>query len=536
MRKHLAFFAALLAATFLAFLGDKSPKIGRESGLDFVDFSNFSPGAAVSPAPSPAANPAAPSQNAQSPALPRDKITYFDVPNTQNSAHSSALVNLAHIAPKSGESSGKTSGESLMLAFFAGSREGARDVGIWQSFFDAHTAAWSAPTKLLSPEQLSLLSGKFVKKLGNPVIFADSLGRVHLFVVGTSLGGWATSRIYWLIFEANLRDLRFIKELTLSPFLNTSFLVRSPAILGTRGDFLLPIYFELGHKYPLFLHFDAEGRIAAKIAPTRQPNLLQPSLAPLDSHRVLTVYRNKGGERPMQASVCDFLGGFCATLPSNLFNFGASSILFSLHGGQTPQNGRISPQDSIFLAHNQPAAKGGNAREELWIYGLNPANLAGLANPAGLAGAPGALEKPLNAEKIVEFERGFVLDRLLGDEVSYPAAAVLGDFAAISYTYGRRHIRVAFVPREFLDSPPDSRPAAPEIPAPAKNSAPSVAPQKIPAHGGGAKISNANPAHAKIASAASGASGAATAEIPAAKAPAAFAKDSAAQIQNSDQK
>ncbi len=125
-----------------------------------------------------------------------DSITYYDIPNTQISAHASAITNVSSVSDK-----------DFMLLYFAGSREGARDVGIYQSFFifESHNKAthnksveslgsWSEPHRLLDAQKLSQLSGKFIKKLGNPIAFVDRQNRVHLFVVGVSLGGWATRK------------------------------------------------------------------------------------------------------------------------------------------------------------------------------------------------------------------------------------------------------------------------------------------------------------------------------------------------------
>lgn len=360
-------------------------------------------------------------------------IQYFDVPNSQISAHASSIVDISN----------KLDGMySHMLLYFAGSREGARDVGIYQSFFtpdknsiQAHRdistptqnqiqdnqynagGFWSEPRVILDSPTLSQMSGKFIKKLGNPVSFVDSQGRVHLFVVGVSMGGWATSRIYWLTFDSELRTLNFIKELHLSPFFNLSFLVRAPAVLYKDGGFALPVYHEFLRKYPILLEFDSSLELVSAFRTTRLLNQLQPSFVPISAHSIVGIYRNyKQYDHTMYINKCIVDGECTEALPTNLKNYDSSSIPFKVF-------------DSVFLLHNQFRNPNGNKREELWLYRLENPSLDSL-------------------EAI--FEPILRLDSYLGDEVSYPSVALGESFVHIAYTYGRKHIRTALIPLSYF--------------------------------------------------------------------------------------
>ena len=315
-----------------------------------------------------------------------------------------------------------------MLLYFAGSREGARDVGIYQSFFtfESHNKAthnksveslgsWSEPHRLLDAQKLSQLSGKFIKKLGNPIAFVDRQNRVHLFVVGVSLGGWATSKIYWLRLDSTLSNLSFVKELHLSPFFNFSHLVRTPPMLKEDGGFILPIYHELANKYPLLLDFSPILQLDSITKPLELHSQLQPSFVALDSHTAFGVYRNhKAYNNVLFTSLCDEICQSPKT--SNLQSFDFSSVLFR-------------SLDSTYLLHNQTQRENGNKREELWIMNLH--------------------QKSLDSES-VSFEPVLKLDSFLGNEVSYPSVAESSEYVAVAYTYGRLHIRVAFVPKAML--------------------------------------------------------------------------------------
>lgn len=350
-------------------------------------------------------------------------ITYYDIPNPEISAHASTITNIRSVSDK-----------DFMLLYFAGSKEGARDVGIYQSFFtfesqnkaldnstiqNKNLGTWSEPYRLLDAHKLSQLSGKFIKKLGNPVVFVDRQNRVHLFVVGVSLGGWATSKIYWLHLDSTLSHLSFVKELRLSPFLNFSHLVRTPPILKEDGGFILPIYHELANKYPLLLDFSSTLKLDSILKPLELNSQLQPSFVALDSHTAFGVYRNhKAYDNILFTSLCN---EFCQSpKPSNLQSFDFSSVLFR-------------SLDSTYLLHNQTQRESGNKREELWIMALN--------------------EKSLDLES-AHFESVFKLDSSLDNEVSYPSVAESKEYVAVAYTYGRLYMRVALIPKAMLKNYP----------------------------------------------------------------------------------
>ena len=485
---------------------------------------------------------------------------YFTIPNPTPSAHASTIVALERTAiPQSLRDS-----YAFMALFFAGSREGARDVGIYQSFFvkdlasdkhfadladfgatadhkpssapkfaceksyceqlelessfenvdsrsgaqtlhepakdsrictnaqnvfstnatgwqdfcdkngalqgesKAHTLAyvtadspqqspflakkptlktskWSAPREILTPALLSHLSGKFIAKLGNPVSFVDSRGRVHLFVVGVSLGGWATSRVYWLEFDKTLEHLHFRQELTLSPFANLSFLVRSSALLLEDGGFILPLYHELARKYPLLLHFNPSLKLDSitKPLPTigaKTHSKLQPSFAPLNATTAVGVYRNYTPS-PMQVSLCELTSLPRQSMqcqppkPSNLINYNSSSILFSTNGvvfllhNAPPQISSPTKLESNAPNSNVLDSSLPHARKQLWLFALNPESL-GRAQ--------------------VEFVPLALLDSIESSEVSYPSVALSFDQVHITYTYKRTHIKSLILSKSAL--------------------------------------------------------------------------------------
>lgn len=378
---------------------------------------------------------------------------YFDVLNPAKSAHASAIVNIENLQIKGAKN------EILqnMLLYFAGSREGASDVCIYQSFFSrqdfrdslrqSHNLkqnySWSEARAILCPQDLSKKAKKFIKKLGNPVSFVDTKGEVHLFVVGVSMGGWATSKIYWLKFDDSLTSLQFVRELPLSPILNFSHLVRNPAMLLENGGFVLPIYNEFAQKYPLLLYVDSKSHIksipiSSMANATR--NQLQPSFVALDSSRFFGVFRQYRGDNIMKVALCDsevwrekglrnrntILSKIdkneCKILPSNLKNFDFSPVIFKMDFGL---------ESVVLLLHNKAKTPKGNPREELWLYKLE-SNLQ---------------DSSLEAVTFVPIMK---IDELEGREVSYPSVAQHSDFVHISYTYGREYIATSLLPKAYI--------------------------------------------------------------------------------------
>lgn len=215
------------------------------------------------------------------------------MPPDTPSAHASTLAPLA------------ASHSSLIAAaWFAGERESAPDVRIAYSSFDKAEQRWTPARFIADRESLAKALGFGIRRLGNPVLWRDDEDRLHLFVVGTGLGGWATSRIIHLqqsdrqraddshagypIFEARA-------VLPLSWLWNLSYLVRNAPLVLADGAVALPIYFELGTKYPTLARLDRTGSFRGISRISRKRNLLQPTLLPVSEHRWLAYMRMSGG-------------------------------------------------------------------------------------------------------------------------------------------------------------------------------------------------------------------------------------------------
>ncbi len=141
--------------------------------------------------------------------------------------------------------------------WFAGSREGAPDVVINTSVFDAQSSRWSAPTVVMDRVSAEKGLSRYIAKLGNPVPARMADGRMQLFFVTVSIGGWAGSSISSVISDDEGLTWGQPQRLISSPLINLSTLVKSPAIAFADGRLGLPAYHEWIGRFGEFLRIEA---------------------------------------------------------------------------------------------------------------------------------------------------------------------------------------------------------------------------------------------------------------------------------------
>ena len=216
-------------------------------------------------------------------------------PPSAAAAHASNLVELPH-DPR-----------YAMAAFwFAGSQEAKPDVRIAMSLWSRDLNSWTLPAWVVDRHQHGVALGKGISHIGNPVAWVDQEQRLHLFVVGTGLGGWAASRVLHLrqaVATTSLNpdklELEVISQLLLSWLWNLSFLVRHAPMPLKDGGMLLPLHFEMGDKFPAFAWFDRLGQFKGL---RRFPHLhayLQPAPIALDDLHWMAFLRSQTKDKLM---------------------------------------------------------------------------------------------------------------------------------------------------------------------------------------------------------------------------------------------
>ncbi|MGN8432390.1 3-deoxy-d-manno-octulosonic acid hydrolase subunit 2 [Helicobacter pylori] len=302
-------------------------------------------------------------------------------PNDALSVHASSLISLPN--------------DNLLSAYFSGTKEGARDVKISANLFDGKTNRWSEAFTILTKEDLSHHSHEYIKKLGNPLLFLHD-NKILLFVVGVSMGGWATSKIYQ--FESALEPIhfKFARKLSLSPFLNLSHLIKNKPLNTTDGGFVLPLYHELATQYPLLLKFDQQNNPRELLRPNTLNYQLQPSLTPFKDCAVM-AFRNHSFKDSLMLETCKTPTAWQKPTLTNLKNLNDALNLINLN-------------EELYLIHNPSDLS--LRRKELWLSKLENSN---------------------------SFKTLKVLDK--ANEVSYPSYSLNPYFIDIVYTYNRSHIK-----------------------------------------------------------------------------------------------
>lgn len=181
--------------------------------------------------------------------------------------------------------------------WFAGSREGAHDVGIHSAVFDPATGVWSDEQRVLGRREVARGLNRHIRKLGNMVAVRRG-ERIDLYLVAVSFGGWSGS---WLAVAQSGdqgESWQVRKRLVTSPFLNISTLVKNRPVHYRDGSLGLPVYHELAGKYGELLRLDAENRVLAEDHIGHGRQALQPMVFVRDRHKARAFLRNGSHERP----------------------------------------------------------------------------------------------------------------------------------------------------------------------------------------------------------------------------------------------
>ena len=195
----------------------------------------------------------------------------------------------------------------LAAAWYAGSREGARDVAICFATQAPGQSGWSKPRAIVTRETAAHDLNRGIKKVGNPVIFSDGAGKLWLLYVSITVGGWSGSSLNLTTSTDEGRSWAPSRRLTLSPFFNISELVKNRPVALLDGSWGVSIYHELAGKFPelLWLRETAGELCATKIRIAGGRSGFQPSLVPLSTNAALAFLRDCSPQRKISVARTD---------------------------------------------------------------------------------------------------------------------------------------------------------------------------------------------------------------------------------------
>ena len=183
---------------------------------------------------------------------------------------------------------------SLRAFWFGGSREGATDAAIYTALYSPDAAAWSGEEIAVTPARLQGDLQRWVRKVGNPVVARDADGRLRLFVVSVTFGGWAASSINLLTSRDEGASWGRAQRLITSPFLNLSTLVKGAPFVFEDGHLGVPAYHELAVKFGELLHVAESGQVIDKTRLSWGNYSLQPVIVPRGMREVTGFMRYAG--------------------------------------------------------------------------------------------------------------------------------------------------------------------------------------------------------------------------------------------------
>jgi predicted neuraminidase len=188
----------------------------------------------------------------------------------------------------------------LAACWYGGTREGARDTAIYLAVRDpGRLSSWSAPRVVVDRGSASRELRRYVKKLGNPMIYADSRSRLWLIYVTIAVGGWSGSSLNVKVSDDGGDHWTPSSRLTLSPLLNVSELVRNNPLQMSNGSLAVPIYHEFLGKFPeiLWIKAEAGGFSHRKTRIAGGRSFIQPSIIARAPRRAAAFFRSCSEEK-----------------------------------------------------------------------------------------------------------------------------------------------------------------------------------------------------------------------------------------------
>lgn len=299
---------------------------------------------------------------------------------------------------------------TLAAVWYGGKYEGSPDT---QIYFTTRATGknWTPPAGIVNRASVSKELNRYIKKIGNPLVFTDQDNRLVLLFVTVSVGGWSGSSLNIKVSSDKGKTWSRSQRLTLSPFFNVSELVRNNPLRLADGGFVVPIYHEfIGIFSELLWLRPGDGEHTPVYFKTRMTwgmPYLQPTIVGLTLDRAVAFHRSGRSNSRIAMSLSRDAGMTWTTPQSlDLPNPGSGLNALPLSDGR------------ILLAFNDSSS----SRENLSLAVLEPT------------------------------ERAAVLENTPGEEFSYPYMIRSSDGKIhLVYTWQRKRIKHVVFNEEWIE-------------------------------------------------------------------------------------
>ena len=182
---------------------------------------------------------------------------------------------------------------SLLVSWYAGGKEGARDSRILVRHSLAGGTSWEPTQIAVNPRECAAESWFSNKTLGNTVLFQDKENIVWLFYAAVEFGGWSGAHVDYKISRDRGRTWSESHRLTNG----LGDVPRSKPIELGPHELFLPLSHSALWKYPSGARLEiANGKIVRKISfPIASSKCSHPAFVAFDPDRVLAFLRARGG-------------------------------------------------------------------------------------------------------------------------------------------------------------------------------------------------------------------------------------------------
>jgi predicted neuraminidase len=207
---------------------------------------------------------------------------------------------------------------SLLVSWYAGGKEGARDSRILVRHSAAGGASWEPTQIAVNPRECAAESWFTNKTLGNTVLFQDKENIVWLFYAAVEFGGWSGAHVDYKISRDRGRTWSESHRLTNG----LGDIPRSkPVELGPHEIFL-PLSHSALRKYPSGARLEiANGKIVRKMSsPIAGSKGSHPAFVAFDPNCILAFLRARGGGSLQGTFFDPGRNGWSIPEPTNLPN------------------------------------------------------------------------------------------------------------------------------------------------------------------------------------------------------------------------
>lgn len=207
----------------------------------------------------------------------------------------------------------------LLAAWYAGSREGAKDVAIFTARRPHRSEGWTQPEIVVNTPNCSE---------GNPVLFADANGQIWLFYVTMYGSRWTQCKVYCL--KSQTMGGSWGERVMLRDELG--WMTRNKPIYLSNDDILLPVYDERCWSSMVMISDDGGETWSTYGNLTSPKGVIQPTVVQRRDGSLLMLMRSRDGE--IWRSTSDDLGrSWEEAHPTELPNPNCGVDMVRLHSG-----------------------------------------------------------------------------------------------------------------------------------------------------------------------------------------------------------